>query len=149
VRRVDLFSSCRMLTQTSTVPQLITRWWVFWHATASDLYPLLPRALASLNEQEKALYLSRGCLPPHVDQAIQTIWQSDEHRSIVELMLKIYNMRPKDRNSNQYLVPSAASAYAFMHSDRDITEDQKTMVRLVIRHGTRREMSGEETFLFN
>ena len=133
----------------STVPQLFTpgQWWVFWHTTASDRFPILPPALASLSDQEKAGYASRGCLLPNIETAAQSIWES-KYRAVVELMLKIYHMRPKDRNSIQHAAPSAASTYEFMESDQDITEEQETIMRLVVEKGTRLSTSGEEVFLF-
>ena len=130
------------------MPQLFTQWWVFWHRTAPEDFPELPSALASLSEEEQADYLSRKPLIRKVHKAAESIWDSD-HRSTIEVMLLIYHMRPKERNSIQRPVPSTVSAHEFVNSNPTITEEQKTTMKFVIDNGTKWESSGEEVFLFS
>ena len=95
-------------------------------------------------------YLSRGALDKKVEAAIQSIWNS-HHRPVIEIMLRISHMRPKERDSIQHpvRVPSTASAHELMNSDHNITEDQETTVGLVIENGTKWDSKEEEVFLFS
>jgi len=131
----------------STVPQLFTQWWVFWHKSEASSFPKLPSALASLSEDEMAGYASQGALADNVDTAIQSIWDSD-YQPVIETMLSVYHMRQQVQKPNQHPEPSMASAHEFMNSNHDFTEDQKATIEPIIENGKKWRSTGEEVFLF-
>lgn len=142
------FTLCwRLKRDHPTVPHIFSQWWIYWNAALPDHFPTLPAGLNLLTEQEKADLLSRPELPLSISDAADTLWNS-EYRSLIELMLKLFHIRPNAQNSIQHPRPSAAFAHSHIDSNFGLVPEQDVLVRSIIDEGRRYE-GGEWVPLFD
>ena len=97
----------------------------------------LPAVLPSFSEEEQDVYYQER-LPTNIDEAAENLWESQQ--SVIELMLELYHMR---RNGIQRPAPSSTSAFEFIQSNSNITEQEKSTARLVVETATRWDSSSE------
>ena len=110
-----------------------------WNRESPEQYPL-PAALPSFSEEPKDGYC-QARLPTNINEAAENLWNSQQ--SVIELMLKLYHMRPKGGNEIQHPAPLSMSAFEFIQSNSNITEQEKPTARLVVETATRWDSSGE------